>query len=66
VAQGCDGTGLALEPLQAAGLPATSPGMTFMATSRPRRGSHAVDHAHPAFTELFCDLIMAERLADYE
>ena len=25
----------------------------------------AVDHAHAAFAELFCDLIMTERLADH-
>ena len=25
-----------------------------------------VDHAHPAFAELLCDLVMPQRLADHE
>jgi hypothetical protein len=66
VVQGGDGTGLPLEPLQALGAAGHLPGQDLDCDVAAEAWiAGAVDHAHPAFTELFCDLIMAERPADH-
>ena len=66
VVQSGDGTGFALEPLQALRAAGHLSGQDLDCdVAAEARVSSAVHHAHPALAELFSDLIMTQRLADH-